>query len=177
MYTPGKIPHAVDSKAGRQIRFQHSHQLLKLLVGRAYLLRFVVLFEVLVFPDVFGRAVFALAVLLSVVVGSAASSRSLPFRLFVPSVASIGSLKVALLDPPLAGIGLALFIIEPHFVGVSTRAGANEAKGFMCRAVAKESEREKNARNYVAAQKEKKEKYEYINKGIFKTTKKKMYTW
>ena len=45
----------------------------------------------------------------------------------------------------------------------------------MCRAVAKESEREKNARNYVAAQKEKKEKYEYINKGIFKTTKKKMY--
>ena len=43
----------------------------------------------------------------------------------------------------------------------------------MCRAVAKESEREKNARNYVAAQKEKKEKYEYINKGIFKTTKKK----
>lgn len=157
MYTPGKIPHAVDSKAGRQIRFQHSHQLLKLLVGRAYLLRFVVLFEVLVFPDVFGRAVFALAVLLSVVVGSAASSRSLPFRLFVPSVASIGSLKVALLDPPLAGIGLALFIIsiEPHFVGVSTRAGANEAKGFMCRAVAKESERGMNARNYVAAQKAK----------------------
>ena len=29
----------------------------------------------------------------------------------------------------------------------------------------------------MAAQKAKKEKYEYINKGIFKTTKKKMYTW
>ena len=132
MYTPGKIPHAVDSKARRQIRFQHSHQLLKLLVGYAYLLRFVVLFEVLVFPDVFGRAVFALAVLLSVVGGSASSSRSLPFRLFVPSVASIGSLKVALLDPPLAGIGLALFIIEPHFVLVCPRARGQTRQKVLC---------------------------------------------
>ena len=138
MHTPGKVPHAVDSKAGRQIRFQHAHQLLKLLVGRAYLLRFVVLFEVLVFPDVFGRAVFALAVLS--VVGSA-SSRSLPFRLFVPSVASIGSLKVALLDPPLAGIGLALFIEPPHYF-VGPRARANEAVLYFVRS----PKRERNER-------------------------------
>ena len=143
MYTPGKIPHAVDSKAGRQIRFQHLHQLLKLLVGRAYLLRFVVLLEVLVFPDVFGRAVFALAVLS--VVGSA-SSRSLPFRLFVPSVASIGSLKVALLDPPLAGIGLALFIIEPHFVGVHARGGKRGKRFYVSCGRQRKRERKERAK-------------------------------